>query len=270
MSSITPLVNGLAIVSYMVAAIYQGMFLINKQALTSPNRSILLAFGVIGLIAHGIGIYTSVSEMATIDLSFFRVAPVIFWFIVLASLMELVRRPVNNLLLVVLPLAIVSIITSIINTPGPTVETQLSSGLFSHLISSFLAFSFMTIAAIQALTLAIQERLLKHHHIGGLLQALPPLQTMEHILFELIWVGMVLLTLSLSSGVFFVEDLSDQNLIHKIFFSFLGWVMFAVLLWGRHQNGWRGKTAIRWTIGGFVALVLGYFGSKFVLELLLQ
>jgi ABC-type uncharacterized transport system permease subunit len=56
----------------------------------------------------------------------------------------------------------------------------------------------------------------------------------------------------------------------KCFFSFAALVVYGILLWGRHQHGWRGKQAIRWTIGGFLALMTAYFGTKFVLELLLQ
>jgi ABC-type uncharacterized transport system permease subunit len=49
----------------------------------------------------------------------------------------------------------------------------------------------------------------------------------------------------------------------------VAWLVFAVLLWGRWKFGWRGRTAIRWTLGGFAFLLLAYFGSKLVLELVL-
>ena len=39
---------------------------------------------------------------------------------------------------------------------------------------------------------------------------------------------------------------------------------------GRHRYGWRGRTAIIWTLAGFVMLILAYFGSKAVLELVLH
>jgi ABC-type uncharacterized transport system permease subunit len=67
----------------------------------------------------------------------------------------------------------------------------------------------------------------------------------------------------------FIDDVFAQHLVHKIFFSVVAWCIFTILLWGRHQLGWRGQTAVRWTLGGFFALMLGYFGSKFVLEMLL-
>jgi ABC-type uncharacterized transport system permease subunit len=51
--------------------------------------------------------------------------------------------------------------------------------------------------------------------------------------------------------------------------SLIAWAVFATLLWGHWKFGWRGRTAIRWTLGGFVFLMLAYFGSKMVLELML-
>ena len=68
----------------------------------------------------------------------------------------------------------------------------------------------------------------------------------------------------------FVEDILHQHLSHKIVFSILAWLMFALVLFGRWAWGWRGKVLIRWTLGGFALLILAYFGSKLVLELILQ
>ena len=71
-------------------------------------------------------------------------------------------------------------------------------------------------------------------------------------------------------GVLFLEDIFAQHLVHKTVLSLTAWLVFAVLLWGRFQFGWRGRTAIRWTLSGFAVLLLAYFGSKFVLELVLM
>jgi ABC-type uncharacterized transport system permease subunit len=93
---------------------------------------------------------------------------------------------------------------------------------------------------------------------------------MESMLFEVIWFGLILLTFSILSGIVFLEDIFAQHLVHKTALSIAAWLMFTVLLWGHHQLGWRSKTAVRWTLGGFAILMLGYFGSKLVLELILH
>jgi ABC-type uncharacterized transport system permease subunit len=61
-----------------------------------------------------------------------------------------------------------------------------------------------------------------------------------------------------------------QHLVHKTVLSVMAWLVFGGLLLGRRVWGWRGQKAIRWTLSGFLLLILAYFGSKFVLELLLN
>mgnify|MGYP002149488769 CR=1 FL=1 len=105
---------------------------------------------------------------------------------------------------------------------------------------------------------------------GGILRGLPPLVTMEALLFQMIGAGFGALTLSLLSGLFFLDDIFAQHLVHKTVLSIAAWTVFGTLLWGRRRYGWRGRTAIRWTLTGFAVLGLAYFGSKLVLELVLQ
>ena len=61
-----------------------------------------------------------------------------------------------------------------------------------------------------------------------------------------------------------------MQLNHKTIFAILSWGIFAALLGGRKVYGWRGRTAVLWTLSGFVMLLLAYVGSKFVLEVLLH
>jgi len=102
-----------------------------------------------------------------------------------------------------------------------------------------------------------------------LVMRLPPLQTMERLLFQLIFFGFFLLTLTLLSGLLFVHDLFGQHLVHKTFLSFAAWLIFGGLLIGRLRYGWRGRSAIRWVMYGYVTLILAYFGSKLILEQIL-
>ena len=95
---------------------------------------------------------------------------------------------------------------------------------------------------------------------------LPPLQTMERLLFQLIFFGFFLLSLTLVSGLLFVDNLFAQHLVHKTVLSFCAWLTFGLLLYGRLRHGWRGRTAVRWALSGYTVLVLAYFGSKLILE----
>ena len=118
--------------------------------------------------------------------------------------------------------------------------------------------------------LALQDRQLRKKRPIRIMHALPPLETMETLLFQIIGIGFFLLSLSLMSGLMFLEDIFAQHLVHKTVLSIVAWLVFAILLWGRWHFGWRGRKAIAWTLGGFVALMLAYFGTKIVLELILH
>jgi ABC-type uncharacterized transport system permease subunit len=100
----------------------------------------------------------------------------------------------------------------------------------------------------------------------------PPLMAMEKLLFQIITIGFVLLTLTLLSGIAFDEQLYQRVFVfnHKTVFTIISWFIFGALLYGHHKHGWRGKVAIRWTLSGFVVLLLAYVGSKFVLEFILH
>jgi len=141
-----------------------------------------------------------------------------------------------------------------------------------HLAISLMSYSLFTIASLQALLMAVLERRLHGGSLPGFLRALPPLLTMERLLFRIIAAGFVLLTLSLGSGMIYSEELFGRPLrfTHKVVFGIASWCIFASLLAGRRVYGWRGRTALRWTLAGFMALVLAYVGSKFVLEVILR
>lgn len=139
----------------------------------------------------------------------------------------------------------------------------------AHLLISMMAYSLFTIASLHVLLMAIIEKRL--HEGAPPLANMPPLLTLEMLLFRIIGVGFVLLTLTIASGVLFSEELFGKpaRFNHKTVFGVLSWLIFGALLGGRMFYGWRGRTAVRWTLAGFLTLVLAYIGSKFVLEVVL-
>jgi ABC-type uncharacterized transport system permease subunit len=141
-----------------------------------------------------------------------------------------------------------------------------------HLLLAMLAYSLFTVAALHALLMTLLERRLHGGALTGAIAALPPLLTMERLLFRVILAGFALLTLTLATGFVFSETLFGQAIKfnHKTLFAVISWLIFAALLCGRYLYGWRGRTALRWTLAGFVALLLAYIGSRFVLEVILH
>lgn len=141
-----------------------------------------------------------------------------------------------------------------------------------HLAISMLAYGLLSIAALHALLLSVLEKRLHTGNLPLLLRDLPPLMSLERLTFRILFVGFLLLTLTLASGIVFSEAWVGKpfEFTHKVIFSIVAWVIFALLLLGRRVWGWRGRIAVRWLLAGFAFLLLAYLGSKFVLEVLLH
>ena len=259
-----------AIVLYLIATGLIGIRLFSRDQLQLPSRNLALSLGFSGLILHTWLLWDSIFSGSGLNLAFFNALALTSWTVVTLLLISSLNKPVENLGLILLPLAA---LTLFLQTRYPSVDfIRQNAGwpLKIHVLLSMLAYSLLTLASVQALLLAVQDHHLRIRQPGGFVRALPPLQTMESLLFEMIGAGFVLLTLGLLSGFAFLSDMFAQHLVHKTVLSTLGWLVFGGLLLGRHYYGWRGRTAIIWTLSGFVILVLAYFGSKAVLELILQ
>ena len=204
-----------------------------------------------------------------INFSFFNAVSFATWVICLVFLLSCIRKPLETLGIVLLPMAGITLLLALWFPGSHLLPPDAHWHLRSHVLISLLAYSVLSMAAIQAIFLAVQDSQLRKHHPGGFVRSLPPLLTMESLMFEMILIGFVLLSISLFTGFLFLDNMFAQRLVHKTILSILAWLAFAVLLWGRYRFGWRGRTAIRWTLVGFGVLALAYFGSKAVIELIL-
>ncbi len=234
------------------------------------GKHFLLLLGALAVSLHALLLYQNLVTPSGLNLGIFNAASLISWVIALLLLLSLARQPVENLVIVVFPLVAVTISLEGYFHSERILSPDQEIGVTLHILFSIVAYSLLSISVLQALFLALQDYQLHHKHPGWVMQKLPPLQVMETLLFQMIALGFVLLSLSLISGIIFLEDIFAQHLVHKTVLSIIAWSVFAMLLWGHWRYGWRGKTAIRWNISGFVVLMLAYFGSKLVLELILH
>lgn len=226
---------------------------------------------LVPLALHGTLLYHSIFQPEGLKLGVGHAISAIAWLTVAVYWLASMRNDLEGLQGFVLPFAAISLFAPLLL---PATHTLLHSELLLfkiHLHIAILAYSLFTIAALHALLMALVERHLHNRPLSTLLQRLPPLLTMEHLLFRILWAGFTLLTLTLVSGMLFSEEIFGQALqfSHKTLFALISWAIYAALLGGRHIYGWRGRTAIRWTLSGFAALLMAYIGSKFVLEILL-
>jgi ABC-type uncharacterized transport system permease subunit len=142
-----------------------------------------------------------------------------------------------------------------------------------HLVAGMLAYSLFAVAMLHAILISAVERQLHGHpaRVAGLASGLPPLLSLETLVFRLTGAAFLVLTATFAVGVMYSESIAGKAMKfdHKTVFILLSWIIFGWLLVGRWLYGWRGRTAFRWTLAGFVMLMLAYPGSRFVLEVVL-
>ncbi|WP_144162700.1 inner membrane protein YpjD [Paraburkholderia sp. BCC1885] len=250
---------------------------------SAPGRLLLF----IALLAHGVLLHTTIFPQNAMVFGFAFALSAMFWLGAGIYWIESFFFPLDGLQLLVLPLACVASLLPLA-FGGVHVLSYAAAPMFKlHFLIANIAYGLFAIAALHAVLMLLVERRL-HAMRGGVLQrqgaaagngwlsswldTLPPLLTLEKLLFRLISAGFVLLTLTLLSGILFSEQLVDRalRLDHKTVFAILSWLMFGALLTARKVSGWRGRAALRWVLASFVALLLAYVGSRFVFQVLLH
>ena len=195
----------------------------------------------------------------------------ILWLTVLIYGLGSLFYRLDGLHALVMPAAAVAVMLPVVFPSAHALANTETWAFKAHLLISMAAYSLFTIASLHVMLMAIIERRLHAGTLPPSLRSMPPLLTMETLLFRIIAAGFVLLTLTIASGVLFSEELFGKpaRFSHKTVFGVVSWLIFGALLGGRMVYGWRGRTAVRWTLAGFLTLVLAYIGSKFVLEVIL-
>jgi ABC-type uncharacterized transport system permease subunit len=271
-----------AVALYVAAAAGLWRQLGTAAATRPATESVTLGatwFAVPALLLHGGLLAAATFAGPGLHFGFAHALSATFWIAAVAVWVESLLLPLHGLLVFVLLAAAVTMVL-----PGLFGGVQIPPGadtlaLRLHLATAILAYSLLATAAVHALLMASIDRSL---HAGGapaglsarLMVRLPPLLVLETLLFRLIGAGFVFLTLTLATGVVFSEEVFGLPVRfghkddYKADFAVTSWLVFAALLAGRRVFGWRGRTALRWTLSGFAFLLLAYVGSRFVLEVI--
>jgi ABC-type uncharacterized transport system permease subunit len=267
----TPLFSIIAIIIYLLAAAWLGRHLYVLKTTPADIKFKLVVIAGLALFFHACVLYQKIFTGIGLELGFYNALSLMSWGITLMVILLVLIRPAENLAMVFLPMSALALLLELVfNVEHVVVSRSDTIGLKVHILLSIGAYSLLAIAAVQALVLALQDYLLRHKHPVQVMRTLPPMQTMEDLLVQLIAIGFFLLSLSLATGLMFVHDILAQHLAHKAVLSILAWVLYGWMLLGRWFRGWRGRILVRWALGGFVLLMLAYFGSKLVLELILH
>jgi ABC-type uncharacterized transport system permease subunit len=158
--------------------------------------------------------------------------------------------------------------------PGKVLHAQASLWLPLHWALGIASYGLFAAAVVHAWLMTRSEAQMRLGAAGDASQVDMPLMTLERLMFALVMAGFILLSATLLVGWGFSESLYGAGVAwkwnHKTIFSVMSWLVFALLLWGRWQWGWRGKRAVRVLYLGAGLLLLAYVGSRFVLEIILQ
>ncbi len=236
------------------------------------NRGMLSHAIALPLALHGYLLYGNLFVGGELTLGLVSALSLIFWLTMLVYWLARFFYPLAGLQTLVLPLAAVGALLPALFPAAHMLSQPHSWAFDAHVFVAMLAYSLFTIAALHGGLMSLVEKRLHHAALPPVLRALPPLLTMEILLFRIIGAGFILLTLTLLSGMVFSEQIFGKpfQFNHKLLFGFISWGVFAVLLLGHHFYGWRGRIAVRWTMSGFVFLLLAYLGTQFVLEVMLH
>lgn len=261
----------LAMTFYLAATLFIGrqLFVAGSDGPTAASKQVFLLLSFIALLAHAVVLYNNIYISSGLNLGFFNALSLMTWGIALFVFLAALKKPLENLAIIIFPVTIIALLLEILFQSSRILPDTAPGGLRLHVLLSVCAYSLLTIAFLQAMALAVQDRQITRKHPASIMR-LPPMQVMENLLIQIIMLGFFMLSLSLVTGLMFLHDIFSQHLVHKTILSIVAWSFFGILLWGHWSRGWRGKIITRWTVTGFILLLLAYFGSKFVLEVLLN
>jgi ABC-type uncharacterized transport system permease subunit len=223
----------------------------------------------VAIAVHGGVLAHTVIFAPDAGLSIVSVIKIIAWLLAAVGFFAAMQQDFRPLAGIVFLLSAAILVVAL--AVGPVAAAHpLSWQLKLHAILSLIAYSILTCAALLAVASLVQDLQLRRARITRVSRFLPPLVEIERLLADLTITGFVFLLLSVLSGFIFVSDLFAQHLVHKSILSMAALVLYGVLVAGRQMAGWRGRRMLVMHVVAFGLLLLSYFGSKFVLETLLD
>lgn len=256
------MLNNITLFFYSAGTIAQFMMLFRRD---SQIRFIIPLLAIPAVMFHAYLLYRWIDLSSGQNLTEFNLFSLATWVTGVLILLMGLKKPTDYLTLLIFPLAVLSILLATHFPSSHIIKTATMPKQFWHILLSVATFSVLSLAGLQAFTLAIQERIVKHKHFE-ISRALPPIETMEKFLFQIVAVGVALLTLLLASSLFSFQDILLEQFWKKTVLAFLSWLVLITLLIGRYCFGWRGKKAIYCTLGGVTLLTIIYFSSMIIME----
>jgi len=250
---------------YSSILIYAWRRLVHSKALHPFLPNLLL----VAIVLHGYIAYLNIDGGLGQNYSLFNIFAMTTWISMAIVYWNLVRHKAQALLLISLPIAAASLIEVAVFKGSVSIEAKQSGIDIWHILLGISSMSILMLAAMQSLLVLYIDKGLRRHP-ANIHSWLGPLQSMERYLIQLLLSGFILMSASLALAFLFPSEETNGQSIHKISLTILSWLVLASLLFGHFKKGWRGVFAAKWTLVGVFLLLLGYFGSKLVLEFILK
>ncbi len=263
----TDMLLWIAILTYLASGMAAIWSIVKDQKIP---RWVIYGLAVIGLAAHSAELTAEVLVEGMLQMSLLNSISICVWMTITVVLVSAMTKPIHNLFTFLMPAGALFLMLGLF-MPQLAAPKSYSTGMLVHIFVSLLAYSVMIVATLQAILVNIQSNHLHKHRLNNRISSiLPPLQSMERLMFEWVIIGFVLLTAAIATGGIYVDNLLAQHLIHKTTLTTIAWFFYATVIFGHFYLGWRGKNASRLIYLGFIFLIIAFIGSKFVLEYLLQ
>ncbi|VDY35436.1 Inner membrane protein ypjD [Morganella morganii] len=226
-------------------------------------RKLALIFAVIALVCHGVAIKSQIFQGAGQNLTLLNLGSVVSLLVSVIMTIVAFQGRAWFLIPIVYSFSMVNLILATL-MPGEFItHLQASVPLFVHIGLALLSFATLIIAALYAMQLGWMDHQLKNKRLK-FTPDMPPLMVIERKMFHITQVGVILLTLTLATGIVFMDNIFDKDNIHKSLLSMVAWCVYIVLLWGHYHEGWRGKRVIWFNFAGAFILTLAFFRAPSV------
>lgn len=194
---------------------------------------------------------------------------VVAWLLALFSVLRGQRASSLLLRPVVFLFAAVSVILMVATPVDWGAAIAPRSALIAHIVLSLLAYGVLLLATLYAIQLLYLTRILKQRKANSLARHLPPLLSVEHYFFRLISAGTFLLAAAIASGFIFLDDMLAQGQAHKTVLSSIALALYLSIVIVHKFRGVRGRAIVVSAVVASIILTLGYFGSRFVKDVIL-
>ncbi|WP_086108073.1 cytochrome C assembly family protein [Xenorhabdus vietnamensis] len=255
----------IALLAYLISLMLIVPGLIRQQ---NSYQRLALSFAIIALTTHAVALKYQVFHVSSgQNLTLLNLGSIVSLLVCLIMTIVAFRGRAWFLLPVVYSFAMINLVLASM-MPGEFItHLEDSVELFIHIGLALLGYATLLIAALYALQLGWLDYQLKKKKLT-FTSGIPPLMTIERKMFHITQVGVILLTLTLCTGIMYMDDVFSKENIHKSVLSIIAWFVYVILLWGHYHEGWRGKRVIWFNLIGAFILTFAFFGSRLLQEMM--